>query len=648
MSDIEILVDDEVANENKLPEVLTDEQKQELTAYLTGEYQETRDAYAGRNAKVAKWRKEVEAFSSDVPKNHPFKNASNVRVPIMQMIVEAAYARIKGAFSARDNLWVVESTRTGSTPDDEKSRQLAKCLTEYLDVLARSPTDLNMEAFNADAIMDAVITGTVFPKVVWTKHAWNVRTNDSGAADKEVVAHLGPEVIPIPIERVWFKKGIRNLQTAPWIAVDIPYTEIELRAKARQGIFDPDAVAKVLGAGARTQLTDIETEAAKSEDVGEDVGVAAARFDVTEFYVFYDVDGDGGMYDLIVHMHVDSGTILSVQYNSYGYRLISPIRFSHRQYSITGRGLGQKLESMQTEVDAIHNMRNDNMKLANTRMIVTRRGALRGSSIDNVFAGRNIEVDMPSQDVQAFQLGEVYPSSLQAEGQSIEYAHRAGAFNETMMGHPSKMLGSRDTARGQAMRLQTGDSLFEDIVSGMVRAYSTVGMMVVMQLIAHREDVVATEKMRLRLSEEKLQMLDEALAIGIDEISTRFNFRVQTQDMEKTMESKRQNLLTLTQLFTQFAQQTVPMAMQLMGPQGQQMAQQAPEAYAYMMRILTGAGLMMSDVFKFFGEMDTQNYLPDFKKYDMMLDTMVQMQGQMQGQPQMQGPMQEVPNVPVY
>jgi hypothetical protein len=138
----------------------------------------------------------------------------------------------------------------------------------------------------------------------------------------------------------------------------------------------------------------------------------------------------------------------------------------------------------------------------------------------------------------------------------------------------------------------------------------------------------------------------------ITEVPLKMQFIVKTTEAEKTYEQQRQNVLTLSQIYSAYGQQTIPLAMQLFGPQGMQMKQQAPELWDYMGRVLTGSGKLMDSIFKFFGIYDTMNYLPDAEKMDQMLDMMKTAAGGIGGMPQLQqglpgqggvGPQQGVP-----
>ena len=117
----------------------------------------------------------------------------------------------------------------------------------------------------------------------------------------------------------------------------------------------------------------------------------------------------------------------------------------------------------------------------------------------------------------------------------------------------------------------------------------------------------------------------------------KLSFTVKISDAERTFEQQRMNMMTLTQIMAQFGQQTVPLAMQLYGPEGAQMKQQAPELYSYLGRLMVGSAKLVEDIFKFFDVHNTKDYLPDSERMDRVLDLFDTMIAATQGAAQLQG-----------
>lgn len=610
----------------EMMEILNEEQAKEAMDYLKGEYDAASTEMDARNQKLIKWRRNMEAIASDAPKQHPFKNSSNVTIPVTQVLTQNLISKIKGTFDARKPLWTIEDSKK-----DEESGKVAKVIQKYMNILAAGPYDLNMEEVLQDLVSETVLTGGAFPKVVYAIESWRVK-EAGGEGEKEVVWHDGPAVVVTPLEKCKYRRGISKVARLPWIALDTTMTEHELREKASKGIYNADAVAEVLKSQ-RTTPTDTEEQLQQAESF--DSGEMTPLFDISEVWFYWDVDGSGVPVDLFFTVHMPSGQVLKQQYNTLGARFVVPSRYVHRPFGLVGRGTGQMTESMQDEVTSIHNMRLDNMKLANMRMIAVKRASGFGGKRE-IFPGAIWEMDNPAEDVRPIQLGEVYPSSLQNESQGWGIAQKASGMSDSQMGFADSTMGTRDTARGQAMRLEKGDSILGGIVEGLKTTLSQIGMLVWMQCIANKDRVILRERSAGRLTEEELVILTAALQVPLSEVPMRMSFSVTTTEADKTFEQLRMNLMTLTQMYSQYGQQTIPLAMQLFSQQGMMMKQQAPELWGYMARVLTGSGKMMEDMFKFFGTDNVSDYVPDTKQLDMMLDTIKGMSQSFAGAPAMQ------------
>lgn len=597
-------------------DIIEDEKELEsLIEDLSGKYEQARSSRMEKEHTWAKWRRQFEARPEQGQKNHPYPNASNVSPPLALIIGQSLWAHLKSMYDAIDPPWYVEPLQE---ENDELLRQ-AEVLTKYYNLLSKSQLDLNLSKFKRDYLQEIAVMGTCYVKVPWTAQPWHFKRDEVAEEEVNAMIHDGPELIVVPVEDLVYPENWPDIQTMPWVAHDVPRAKYELQDMATRGVYDADAVDTVLQYGGR----EVGTAERTKEELTQSDPDRKEEFVVTEIYFFYDADGDGLNEDLVFTIHVPSGAVLRQDYNQFGYRMISAGNFINRTFSVEGRGSGQTSEYQQDEIEGIHNVRNDNMKFSNMRMLAVRRGTFREN--ESIYPGKIMLTDNPKEDIVPIQLGEVYPSSLQAEQQTMSYAREASGMASIMSGFSDQTLGTRDTARGQAMRMQKGMGLFSTIAEGLNGSFSEIGMMVFFQLVENRDRVIRNEREARRLSEDEIDVLDTALGMKVSEIPAKLSFRIRTSDVDETYEAKRQNMLSMTQLFSQYAQQVTPLAMQLFGSQGQQMKKMAPEAYEYMLSIYTGSTKLMSEVFKFFGEEDPGKYMPDIRKQEMLQDMMREM-----------------------
>lgn len=620
-SDVDI-VDGEEGQVAENYDILNGEELDRVVKFLQDEYNAVVQDMEPKVKKIIKWRKMVEAVSSDAPKTSPFKNASNVTMQLTQTIVQDMYALLKGVFDARDPLWTVESKL--KDPEIVRRHQVVQ---KFMSMLARSPQDLNMEEVLKDMMLEVVVTGGCFPKVIWDTSMYKVAAND-GSNTSDIMKHDGPAVIVAPIERVHYRRGVGDIEKLPWMEITTPMTEVQLKEYGARGIFDSTAVEEIVGQF-RTSATDTEAQQQEAEWFNE--VATTGLYDISEVWFYWDVDGSGVPVDLFFTIHMPTGKVLKQQYNSLGTRFITSAKYFHRSFALTGRGVGQMTESMNDEATSIHNLTNDNMKIANMRMFAV-KGPLMNQS-EEIFPGKLWKLES-ADDLRSIPMGDVYPSSSARESLSWNIAQKATGLSDNQMGFADGTMKSRDTARGQAMRLQKGDTIQRTVIEGLKTSIGKVGMLVWMQCVANKDRVIAREKEAMRLSDDEIKDLEVELSIELSKVPTRLAFNVQTTENEKTFEMQRQNMLMLAQLTAQFWQQTIPMAVQLFGPSGQAMMQQAPELYQYMLKSMTGVNKLMDDIYQFFGVNNTLDYLPDMEKQKRLGQMISKFSRVFAGQPQ--------------
>ncbi len=598
--------------------ILDGDDLERVIVRLQKEYSDAQSETVKAKEKWDKYRRQRKGQPQYESKNFPFPNSSNVSVPLTRMLTNTLYGILKEAILGRDPMWTVESFL-----DDPEQKAISKTLTKYMDILAKSPSDLDIAKKASTVFIEGGLLGFQWRKVIWSTIERKVRIDldDGTVGDTTLKVHDGPEVVLCPPEDVMYKRGWGKLEHIPVMFFDVHLPWHIIVERAEQGIYDMDAVEMMKSKSTDSQPKNvIDREAREGIELGRE-----EEWDLTEAHFFEDVDGDGVMEQLVFVIHIESGIVLRQGYNEMGFPQLKAFVFLDEPWRIEGSGIGQACENMQDEVDAIHNMRNDNMKVANMRMWAVKRGGDVKMN-EQIYPGKVFFLSNPQTDIQSLQAGEVYPSSLSAEDYTVMYSHKATGIPSDMAGFPNQQLGSRDTARGQNQRLGQSQGIMSAMIDNMQEGFSELGKDIFYMLVKHRDRVIENEQTRGRLTQEEIIHLEKALNIKYEDIPFKLSFKITTSDIEQSFEIKRQNMLTLTQLYTQWANQTMPLAFQLYGPQGKQMQQESPDLYKYMLEILVGSTNMLKEIFKFFGEDQTEEYLPDMRKSEMLRDFLNQMQ----------------------
>lgn len=598
--DVELIADSQpVVVSRYSGQIVTDEAEvNRIVEYLEGQYAIEESVREQKKPRWEKWRKQLDADPEDKPAATKLENPSRIRPPLAQINGQTMAAKLNSHFAMRDPYWTLTATR--NDPSDKKQ---AKLWTKYLGILAKSPNDLDLERVRTEVHNDAAVMPLAFTKVTWTTTRWNFKMLSEGALEtKESVLRDGPEIVFIPIEQIVYPSRWRTAREMPWICYeyDLPPHEILQRGTRGEWILTEEV------------LQDIDME--KPEPI---------RF--KEYHFFWDIENDGLAEDLIFTIYPKTKTVVQQLFNEIGAREFEAFRFISKTSSIEGRGTGQICEAMQDEVEGLHNVRNDNAKIANMRMLAMRRSVLTTNK-DSVYPGKIWIADNPREDIQPIQLGEVYPSSSQQEGMSWQIASQATGMSEVERGFADPVLGTRDTYRGQMLRMSNAKGIFASIAEGIRASWARVGMLVVLLLVRNRARVMSNEQLIQRLSPEELTLLEEMLAIDIAEVPRRFRFTVETTDLDATYAAMKDSTLALTQIYTTYATQSVPLVMQLFGPEGMQMQQAAPDAWQFMLSILVGSTNLMEATAKFFKYEDTENYVPDLTKWEIFLEMLRQTQ----------------------
>jgi hypothetical protein len=593
-------------------------ERKKALQWLCEEIEKAVTEKARKRDKWDKWRRQREGLPEHEQKEYPFPKAANVAVPLAVSNMNTIYGSGINMFSGLDPFWTVSAVRDGDSHDMD----IADAMTRYYTLLAKSPTDLNKDKVDPVIIYEGTNMGTCFVKVPYTKRDYKSMATgpDGKAMDVTVTIHDGPELVPIPIEDFLYREAYQDLRWAPWVAHQQHHTWPELQQLQENGYYQ--------------DVDELESWARHLPELNE--GKEQMRFavsqqeadiwDVQECYFFWNVEGT--YRDCIMTIHRDSRTILREEYNSIGVRPFEPFCYVIRPFKLEGMGVGHLSEHMQDEVDSMHNYRIDSLHTSLSPMIAIRKTSSIKTN-EKVYPGKIWFLDDPQKDISPIKFPDISPVSLQAEGMAIQYSQKAVGANDAMGGFPDSVVKTRDSPGLQNQRLQRGTGIFSAVMSGMEASYSRVAELIFYQLVNNKDLVLEKETRIKRMSDTDLALLTEALSIPPGEIPSRLRFSIRTTDVEQTFDAKRQNVITLTQLYTQFFQTMMPIVQALFSPQANQMKMAAPDLYAYLVRMYVGKCKLMEDTFKFFNEQDTAKYVPDWKRFAMMQELQTAMQGNM-------------------
>lgn len=456
-------------------EILLDTDTEERLASYIDEELINHYAERGRHVEdLMRWQRDYWATPSEAKLTFPFTGAANIVIPLSAIAIEAIHAR---------NM----TTRFGF-------RQLISCESlsdEWEDVERPLERFLDMELLDAmkirtpmgDCYLSATKYGTMIGKTGYEKVVKTaVRETVSGDEQEfDVVIHDGATFDAVSDARFLMPHSAKDPQTSPWVGEEHTASPYEVMALERSGMFREGTIIEPYH---EEGIDPLETRKGiagwvKTGDTGMMAQEGGRKFDdnqrqlehteITwprliewvEIWCAFDIDQSGVEKEIVVHYHRPSKTFMSIRYNWHSdlrrpYRTGVYFPVEHRW---RGLGICKQNEQFQKEVTTQHRQRLDNATIVNTRMFKIAKLSGYGPK-EPIFPGKMWFVDN-KDDVESFQMGEIYPSSYNNEQGTLIYSQQRTGVNEQTLGMPQ--AGTPGTATSDLARIQEGNKKFDFI-----------------------------------------------------------------------------------------------------------------------------------------------------------------------------------------
>lgn len=542
---------------------------------------------------VRKWKRQRLARPETKTKNYPFPNSANVTPPITAQKVNTIYSKALANFSTKRPFWSGETS-------DPMYRPHVEALARYMNVISASPFDLNLESVNRRLLYDCISLGTQFYEVSWD-YEQVTYLKDAGPGNPGTpayrVLHNGPRVTTIPLEDFITRPYWTDLQKAPWLARRFRLTKAELMERKASGRY---VNVDLMMGSPTSELTDAEVS--DNEMLGINTAPVAdfpetEFFDLYSFHAFYDVNADGVLEDVKGVIHLPTATLLRIEMNNLGVRLIGRIPYQEIPGQLYGVGVCHATEYLQDEAETLHNLRLDNLKWSMLNMFVTRKGS--GVKPDEaVYPGKIWSVDQ-MDDFRAIAFPDLSGSSYQAEMLVRDYADRITGANDPMSGFADQTLKSGGGAQAQMVMMQQASSILNAQLDTMEEYYSEMGRMIAI-LLAANVDIVDFAV----VSEDDAALIKELLTVPAEDLPTKVKFRVETTDAARSEAAKRENYVAFAGMYDQYAQIMGSMASMAMNPQV------PPVAQMMFQKFMVGKTKIMEKLVEFLKLGDPEEFLP--------------------------------------
>lgn len=397
---------------------LSKEKLQELGSWLTIEIM---DGFASRAVIEDRWREMLRMYDALPEKkirNFPIKNAPNIEVPLGAIASDAIYAQML------DLIFQTSPTLT-IRPVGGRDVEDAKALQRWINWSVENQYKIREPVEHA--LLDDVQLGTA---ALYAPYVHEIVKHK-----EKKITYAGPRLMAIPIEDFLVPGGaFPDMQTAPWVAVRFYLYEQELETKAEHLGWN---IKRAMRAGNVGFVRWTRERLGGTARSGKRISYL---YEIMEIYCHYDIDDDGLEEDLYVVWDKTSRAVLYCDWNPYSYRPFAIMRYQPRAHLFYGMGCQEMLRYLERETSELHNQRNLNQILANTRLWKAKTGSVPEDF--EVWPNRVVELDNPD-DLKPEQMGDIYPSSDRAEEINLRYAEQRVGMNAMMQPEPGAMNSSR-------------------------------------------------------------------------------------------------------------------------------------------------------------------------------------------------------------
>jgi hypothetical protein len=394
-------------------------------------------AFAARNAQEEEWRNGKRQYAA-IPRlpyrSTPVPNSPNIEVPLGAIAVDAQYAAIT------DTLYTPSPVLTARAEDDQWTEH-AKAAQRWSNYCIEH--EFGLREATDHAFFDCCQMGTAAFYIPFVEDIYKHKVFD--------VRWRGPRILPIEPQNVIVPGGSRgDLQRDRWCALRFWYSPGEMRLRSRLRGWDMTRAMP---------QAEIDWVRRKHELYGLTYSSNNWRelYEILEIYIYDDYNGDGEDLDLMVHFDRSSHQILALDFNRYDERPIVPMRYQIRPHLFYGLGIMEMIRPFQDETSEIHNHRTLNMMIANVRLWIAQHGVFGDSK--EIWGNKVIEAADPNA-VKGLQLGDVYPSSMQAEAATTALAERRIGMEGSASGERPHTIGTRTPGITALTALQSENKRF--------------------------------------------------------------------------------------------------------------------------------------------------------------------------------------------
>lgn len=552
----------------------------DLLWYLIQELRRTQGDRQILESEWVRWEAVYRARPSQSKKDFPFEGASNLVVPIAATDVDTLFSRMMGLIFEPSGLWSISAQRP-------ELIDFAVACQDFMEWAQHNEIEPYRPVGNWLLELHKLGTGVVkqrYVREMQKVYEWRELGQQTFQQQSVIMLKDKPQIDHVRLWDFYIPAGFPNIQQAPWVAERVRLTWPQFMNRVKAGIYTN---ADQIGAWFfNPPLNQVQSAMDKISHYQASINT---QMEFYEFWLNYDIDGDGWDEALLCTIHLDSQTYVRLDYNPF-FNQEKPYSagcFMRDVNSFYGIGLCEMLDQFQEEITAMHNQRIDNGTVCNSQMFAIRKDNLNIRKGEAAHPGKFLMVNNPKEDIVPIPLGAGMGSALSAavesEGVTRQEAQRRTGVNDyvSASGGPSQAYGAAYTT--QQMLLQS-DKRFGETLREIRNVLNESGT----RILELYQQYNQAGKPFVALGQSAGTLVNVILKFPLDLIRKGLKVNVTAID---TQTSKEAQIRTTTLVFQQLQQfytnymQMLSYAMNpQMPPQLKQVAVQAAEGQAVLMR----------------------------------------------------------------
>jgi hypothetical protein len=571
----------------------------DLLWYLIQELRRTMSDRAIQESNWERWEKVYRARPSQEKKDFPWVGASNLVVPIAATDVETLFSRMMGLLFEPQNLWSITAQR----PD---MVDFAAATQEFMQWAQHNEIKPYRDVGNWLLEMHKLGTGVMkqrytrdFKKVF----EWREIGQQTWQQQAVILLNDHPTLNHVRLWDYYLPAGFPRIQDAPWCAERIRLTWMQFMNRVKQGIYvNADKI------GSWFFNPPVNRVQQRMDDLSQYRASINQQMELYEFWLDYDIDGDGWDEALICTIHLDQQVYVRLDFNPF-FNQEKPYSagcFMPDVNSFYGIGLCEMLDHFQEEITAMHNQRIDNGTVANSQMYAVKKDNLNIRKNERAYPGKFIPMNDPKNDIVPIALGAGMGSALAAavESESVtrQEAQRRTGVNDYVQANASPSVGYGAAYTTQQMLLQSDKRFGETLrsVRGVLDESGTRILELYQQYWQGGKPFIAQGPTDGQLTSMVLKFPTDLIRAGLKVTVTAIDSNTSKEAQIRTTTLVFQ---TLSQFYMQYMQLLSYIGNPQIPPHVQQVAMQAAE----------GGAVLMRRLLELYGQQDYERMIPELQ-----------------------------------